>query len=108
MIEILCGRDASGFIRRLASVGHSGYAQAGEDIVCAAVSALTQTAAIAFEEMEIGVTQVDEEAALLTIELPSHLPLNEMHDAQVILRTIIGGLAAIAEEYPDYVSIREV
>ncbi len=105
MIEISYGRDASGFIRKLSVSGHSGYAEAGGDIVCAAVSALTQTAAIALEN---GVTQADEEAAFLAIELPNHLPLNEMHDAQVIMRAILGGLAAIAEEYPRYVSIREV
>lgn len=31
--------------------GHTGYAECGEDIVCAAVSAITQTAAMGVSEL---------------------------------------------------------
>ena len=32
--------------------GHTGYAECGEDIVCAAVSAITQTAAMAVTDID--------------------------------------------------------
>ena len=51
------------------SAGHSGYAGEGSDIVCAAVSAVTQTAAVMAEEVlkTKNAVSVDEAGAELTV-----------------------------------------
>ncbi len=107
MTFVTVGRDATGFIRSLKASGHTGYAEAGEDIVCAAVSALTQTAAMAVEEYGVS-TRIDEQTAELTIELTKSLSMQEMHDVQVILGAIVQGLQATQYQYPDFLTIREV
>lgn len=45
-IEIEIFRDSSDFVIGFSAKGHAGTAQYGKDIVCAAVSTLTQTAAL--------------------------------------------------------------
>ena len=44
MTSIRFSRDKSGRLSGFTVVGHTGYAPEGEDIVCAGVSALSQTA----------------------------------------------------------------
>jgi uncharacterized protein YsxB (DUF464 family) len=45
MITVRLLRTPSGFLRRIAATGHAGYAKKeNEDIICAAVSAIVQTA----------------------------------------------------------------
>ncbi|HQB62107.1 MAG TPA: ribosomal-processing cysteine protease Prp, partial [Spirochaetota bacterium] len=38
MIRIVISRDSTGSIRSFDIKGHSGYAEAGQDIICSAVS----------------------------------------------------------------------
>ncbi len=82
--------------------GHAGYAQKGEDIVCAAVSALTQTALIGLSEVVKAPVDwsVDEKKARLSARV-----LKSSEGAQLILRTLEAGLRSIAEQYPDLVGI---
>lgn len=107
MTTVTIGRDVTGFIRTLKAQGHSGFAQEGEDIVCAAVSALTQTAAMAAEDFG-GITRIEEEPPVLSLELKKSLSASEMHDVQTILEAIVRGLEAVQEQYPAFLTIREV
>lgn len=78
--------------------------------MCAAVSALTQTAVIALPN-HAGVNPdvaVDEESGLLTCQLPGDIGALEFDRAQLILETMVTGLTEIAREYQKYMSIREV
>lgn len=86
--------------------GHSDFAPSGSDIVCAAVSALSQTAVIALEvyapekyESEIG------ENGFLRIRLKDAISGEMLHDSQVLLRTLHLGLEAIASEYRKHIKI---
>ena len=94
-------------IVQLESKGHAGYAEAGEDIVCAGISALMTTCVNALE----AVAQVkplltaDEERVLLRVTLPSDLTVEQEHDAQILLRATILGLTDISREYPRLVTL---
>ena len=87
--------------------GHSGYADAGSDIVCAAVSILTQAslngllnvvkAPVMFER--------DDESAILTACLTSECTKVQLEKAQIILQTLLEALQAVAREYPRNVRI---
>ncbi len=82
--------------------GHAGYAPSGEDIVCAAVSALTQTALLGLGEvLKVPVEwKMDEEAGAF-----SAFVRESTEGTEVVLRTLEAGLMNIAGQYPDLVGI---
>lgn len=86
----------------LEASGHAGYASHGEDIVCAAISVLMQTAVNSLEAVA-GIKQFiyeADESGYMYIELPVNLEKSQADKAEVILRTILTGLEGIAEAYP--------
>ncbi|MDL2206876.1 ribosomal-processing cysteine protease Prp [Eubacteriales bacterium OttesenSCG-928-N13] len=83
--------------------GHTGFAPSGEDIVCAAISAISQTALIGLTDvlkLEPDV-KIDDDHALLRVMLPDDAP----ESAQIILLTMEEGLTSIYQQYPDFVRI---
>ena len=89
--------------------GHSGYGEAGTDIVCAAVSILTTTCVNALETVAGVVPQViqRDEPVLLEVSLPKGLPAQAHHDAQVLLRALRQGLRDLSQAYPKNVQLQE-
>ena len=84
-------------------LGHAGFAEAGQDIVCAAVSILTTTCANALET----VAGVEPQVKAAPGNMRLRLPENAGHDAQVILGAMRQGLRDLAEEYPRYFQLIE-
>ena len=88
--------------------GHSGYAEAGADIVCAAVSTAVQFVSCTIEEV-LGVpckTKVKEEEARITLTLPATY---EDEDAvQAVLTGMMLTLCELRDQYPDYIEVMEV
>ena len=86
---------------------HSGYAECGKDIVCAAASVLITTCANALESV-VGLipdTQVNEDTTVIDVSLPQGISPEKMHDAQIVLKTVVQGFRDIASEYPKYLKI---
>ncbi len=83
--------------------GHAGFAQAGSDIVCAAVSILTTTCANALETVAGLKPQVKASSGRMTLSLPD----GGGHDAQVILKAMRQGLKDLTDAYPDYLLLKE-
>ena len=93
----------------LAASGHAGGGEKGHDIICAGISALTQTLANALNN-ERGIQfdfEVDEEAGLLRISGVSCWGAESRKTAEAYFRMAEIGLKAIAQEYPDYVKVKE-
>lgn len=87
---------------------HAGYGYEGSDIVCAAISALTQTAVVGLEEV-VGIPcQWEIEDGSLTCFLPRDLSQDQWVQSQVVLQTLYKGLTTIRKDYGEYLSIREV
>ena len=88
--------------------GHSGYAEAGSDVICAAVTAIVRFAEAALNDI-LGVgakTRVDDENAVITLTLPAKY---EDEDAvQAILDGMMLTLASLRDENPDYIEVMEV
>ena len=84
--------------------GHAGFADAGYDIVCAAVSVLvinTINSVEQFTDTDYEITQ-DEENALIRLMVHStHNP----KELQVLLQSLELGLRGVACNNPDYLSI---
>ena len=89
--------------------GHTGYAEAGEDIVCAAVSALTQTTLNGLQNVLKApvMFEIDDEAALLEARLTPQATEAQVEAAQLLLKTLLEGLRAIERSYPRNVRIIE-
>ena len=87
--------------------GHSGWANAGEDIVCAAASILGCTCVNALESV-CGVvpeiTEYDEQKGVLAFELPE-MTEAENEKAQILMKALKQGLSDLADAYPQNVTL---
>ena len=100
--------DHDGRISGFTVSGHSGYAEAGADIVCAAVSTAVQFASITIEEV-LGnrcKTKVNEEEARITLTLPASC--EEEEAVQAVLTGMMLTLCELRDQYPDYIEVMEV
>ncbi|CEP67039.1 Protein of unknown function DUF464 [Moorella glycerini] len=105
MIRVVFWQGTGGTFTGFTVTGHAGYRPKGEDIVCAAVSALAQTAVLSLKEHleeEPGVSIQD---GVLDCRLPAGLSPAGQEKARVILKTIELGLKAIASDYRQYVAV---
>ena len=85
--------------------GHSGQAEAGRDIVCAAVSILGCTCVNALESVCGIIPLVTEnEAGVLSFQLPEINP-GENAKAQILMGALKQGLTDLADAYPRNVKL---
>ena len=83
--------------------GHSGYAEEGGDIVCAAVSAAAGLVECTVNEvLGLGAAvKVRPKTASISLKLPSGLSQANEHTCQNLLTGMMVYLQSVAEEYPD-------
>ncbi|MFO7319522.1 MAG: ribosomal-processing cysteine protease Prp [Limnochordia bacterium] len=93
------------------ALGHTGYAEHGSDIVCAAVSALTTVTVLGLQA-RLGLdpyVEVDEESGRLVCRLdPGAVDPGRWQRAQDLLETLALGLREIERDYRGYVAVEEV
>ncbi len=104
MIVVDLYEDAQGRMRGFRVHGHAGFARHGEDIVCAAVSALTQTTVLGLAEHAGARPRVDVKEGELVCELSSP----DTTGVQLLLKTMVSGLEQIATRYPGHVTLRRI
>ena len=97
MTEITILRDREGAYLGFDCQGHAGYADAGEDIVCAGISALVINTVNAIEQYtaEPHTTDADEESGAIRLRFLS--PAG--HDAELLMKTLVLGLQGIEDSY---------
>ena len=78
-------------------LGHSGYADAGSDIICAGVSALVINTINAIDTFTDSVYRIhtEEESGLIDFELEKEA----RHDTLLLLRSMVLGLQGIQHDY---------
>ena len=88
--------------------GHSGYAEAGSDIVCAAVSAIVTMAEATINDVcgAKAKVRVKEADARITLTLPTSC--DEEESVQAVLAGMMLTLVSLAEQHPDYIEVLEV
>ena len=88
--------------------GHSGYAEAGSDIVCAAVSAVVTMAEATINEVcgAKAKVRVKEEDARVTLTLPTSC--DEEDTVQAVLAGLMVYFIDLRDQYPDYIEVLEV
>ena len=88
--------------------GHSGYAEAGQDIVCAAVSAAVAMAECTINDVcgARAKVRVKDESARITLTLPASC--DEEESVQAVLAGMLLYLCSLRDEYPDHIEVLEV
>ncbi|MBQ2738830.1 MAG: ribosomal-processing cysteine protease Prp [Oscillibacter sp.] len=91
------------------SFGHSGYAEAGEDIVCAAItSAIRLVDATINDVMGLAASvKVKEEEALISLRLPGGLAPTAESTCQSLLTGLMVYFAQLHDEYPENIEVLE-
>lgn len=90
------------------SSGHSGYADQGADIVCAAITAAIRMAECTINDV-LGAnarTRVNEADAAITLTLPKSCDQEEA--VQAVLTGLMLTLCELRDEYPEYLEVMEV
>ena len=88
--------------------GHSGYAEAGSDIVCAAISAVVTMAEATINDVcgAKAKVRVGEEDARITLKLPK--ACDEEETVQAVLAGMMVTLISLQEDYSDFIEVLEV
>jgi len=88
--------------------GHSGYAESGSDIVCAAISAVVTMAEATINEVcgAKAKVRVKNEDARVTLTLPTSC--DEEEAVQAVLAGMLLTLCSLRDDYPDYIEVLEV
>lgn len=103
MITVSIFRDNGQHIIKIHVKGHSGSAKRGKDIICAGVSALTQSALLGLAQYLRRDLSWQADEGLLSMEL------RDQPDSQTdaVLETMLLGLREIAKIEPEYLRIVE-
>lgn len=94
MIEVSVRKDG------ITVTGHANYASTGQDIVCAGVTALTQTLVKSIEDLSEDKIKYDISPGRADIDYG-----NLSEKAKILVDSFFIGICMIADEYPDYVRI---
>ena len=89
--------------------GHSGYAEAGEDIVCAGItSAIRLVDATINDVLGLAASvKVKENEALISLRLPGGLGPTAESTCQAVLTGLMVYLAQLHDEYPENIEVLE-
>lgn len=97
-IKLIVWRDGEKRILRFLLSGHAGYGHEGEDIVCAAVSALTISAVNGLEHFMKQPPRAEDADGRLECTIQAENE-EELEQAQWILQTMVLGLEEIRHVY---------
>ena len=88
--------------------GHSGYAEAGSDIVCAAISAVVTMAEATINDVcgAKAKVRVKDDDARITLTLPA--ACDEEESIQAVLAGMMLTLCSMRDDYPDNIEVLEV
>lgn len=91
------------------SRGHSGYAEAGSDIVCASITAvITLVEATVNDVMGLAAAvKISQKDARISLRLPGGLGPTAESTCQTLLTGLMVYLSQLHEDYPDYVEVLE-
>lgn len=103
-------KRVDGRIVYVSASGHSEFAQNGEDIVCAGISSIIQTAILGVQNiLKVDIMRErDEENGVIEIVVPEGLEEKKDKDIQIILETMLCGLKDLESSYPNNINLKEI
>ena len=90
--------------------GHSGYAEYGKDILCAAISTATQSCVIGITRvLNINaIVKQDDNSGYLKIELPLDLAKDKLAECQILFDTLYITIEDLIDGYSKYISMEVI
>ena len=108
MITINVERNVNNEIVSFSLNGHAGYDVQGRDIVCAAVSAVTNMALIGLgEKLKLNLKFEKNDGGYLKVELPENINSDDMMVAQFLLESLVTEYLDIESSYGKYILVKE-
>ena len=103
MIKVIYEADPEGGKLTMRAEGHAGYAPAGQDIVCAAVSCLIQTLAYSAAEDEhtSSCIYLGKDGPVVSVETGNSVLMRDKSEL------VADGLDLLAEQYPENVNFKK-
>lgn len=106
MVEVVFHRDGRNRLSRIFARGHAQFADAGDDAVCAAVSAILQAARLGLEEYAGVALEARQHKGEFSLRWPEHDRDDER--VRAIAETAQLAVAQIARQYPEHVACNTV
>ncbi|MGX7106742.1 ribosomal-processing cysteine protease Prp [Hutsoniella sourekii] len=110
MIQINFDFNLPDQIQKVTVTGHAGYADAGYDIVCAAVSSQVISVENSLQHILHYPVQVqvnESEGGYLSIQLDDSHSKNQTQASQLLMQHLHLALSVIAESYPEFVQVKD-
>ena len=109
MTQVVIKRK-NGKIVEVVCDGHTDYGEEGEDIVCAALSSVIQTAVLGLMQAAMLPVQykTDAKKGLLKVKLPGEMTSQERNNADMILETMYLGVSDLSTEYGKFIKVTTV
>jgi len=104
MVKIKIFKDKQSILGFSVS-GHADFSMRGSDIVCSAISALSQTAPLALEQVAGVEPLCTRKDGFLECRMPADIVQGRVIICQVIFKTILTGINNIADQYPDFIKV---
>jgi uncharacterized protein YsxB (DUF464 family) len=104
VVTVTFRRDSRNRLSSLFADGHAGAGEPGEDVVCAAVSALLQAAWVGLTDHARVTIEGERRAGRLTMRWPEET--RDREDVRAIVATAELAVGQIATQSPDWVRIR--
>ncbi|WP_339222525.1 ribosomal-processing cysteine protease Prp [Paenibacillus sp. FSL W7-1332] len=108
MITVQVLRGGDGRIHSFKVMGHAGYANPGEDIVCAGVSSITVGTVNSIEALTGTVMETQMKGGFLSANLPPTANDSVSGQVQLLLESMVVMLQGIADSYGKYIRIQEL
>jgi hypothetical protein len=91
------------------SNGHSGYAEAGQDLLCASIgAAITLVEATVNDVLGLAASvKIDEKSARISLRLPGGLAPTAESTCQSLLTGLMLYFTMLHDEYPDNIEVLE-
>ncbi len=93
-----------GQIVSLSLKDHAGYGESGEDIVCAALSVLSQSMVLGIEEVLKIDLKYEIKDGFLSLNIEENTP-KEIELCQVLLQTMLKSVESMIVSYSDYINL---
>ena len=108
MITINIKRNKEKQIVSFSLNGHAGYDVNGKDIVCAAVSAVTNMVLIGLNEiLKIKLKFEKADGGYIKVELPEDINPEKMVSAQILAESMVSEFLDIESNYKGYILVKE-
>ncbi len=101
MVTVTFYEDSRGRLSSIVADGHAGWADAGDDIVCAAAAAILQAAWLGLSDHAHVAVGGERNRGRLVMNWPEHT--RERADVEAIVATAALSIEQIARQYPKHV-----